>query len=140
MNGDEKLYFLSCCVEAYKMRHGMSGEAVFTLFDEKGVTQYLMEYYDVLHTQGEKWIVADIDEFIQKHQIKSTMSGKLTQDNLYLLLPGKVLAVAQMYARHHNVSVLDAMRIVYASDMYKQLEQESTKRWHEGPVSLYQTL
>ena len=75
-----------------------------------------------------------------KHQIKSTMSGKLTQDNLYLLLPGKVLAVAQMYARHHNVSVLDAMRIVYASDMYKQLEQESTKRWHEGPVSLYQTL
>ena len=140
MNGDEKLYFLSFCVEAYKMRHGMSGEAVFTLFDEKGVTQYLMEYYDVLHTQGEKWIVADIDEFIQKHQIKSTMSGKLTQDNLYLLLPGKVLAVAQMYARHHNVSVLDAMRIVYASDMYKQLEQESTKRWHEGPVSLYQTL
>ena len=100
MNGDEKLYFLSFCVEAYKMRHGMSGEAVFTLFDEKGVTQYLMEYYDVLHTQGEKWIVADIDEFIQKHQIKSTMSGKLTQDNLYLLLPGKVLAVAQMYARH----------------------------------------
>lgn len=122
------------------MRHDMSGEAVLNLFDEKGVTQYLMEYYDVLHTQGEKWIVADIDEFIQKHQIKSTMSGKLTQDNLYLLLPGKVLAVAQMYARHHNVSVLDAMRIVYASDMYKQLEQESTKRWHEGPVSLYQTL
>ena len=122
------------------MRHGMSGEAVLNLFDEKGVTQYLMEYYDVLHTQGEKWIVADIDEFIQKHQIKSTMSGKLTQDNLYLLLPGKVLAVAQMYARHHNVSVLDAMRIVYASDMYKQLEQESTKRWHEGPVSLYQAL
>ena len=140
MNGDEKLYFLSFCVEAYKMRHGMSGEAVLNLFDEKGVTQYLMEYYDVLHTQGEKWIVADIDEFIQKHQIKSTMSGKLTQDNLYLLLPGKVLAVAQMYARHHNVSVLDAMRIVYASDMYKQLEQESTKRWHEGPVSLYQAL
>ena len=68
------------------------------------------------------------------------MSGKLTQDNLYLLLPGKVLAVAEMYARHHDVSVLDAMRKVYSSDMYKQLEQESTKRWHEGPVSLYQTI
>lgn len=68
------------------------------------------------------------------------MSGKLTQDNLYLLLPGKVLAVAEMYARHHDVSVLDAMRMVYASAMYKELEQESTKRWHEGPVSLYQTV
>lgn len=68
------------------------------------------------------------------------MSGKLTQDNLYLLLPGKVLAVAEMYARHHDVSVLDAMRKVYASGMYRELEQESTKRWYEGPVSLYQTL
>lgn len=68
------------------------------------------------------------------------MSGTLTQDNLYLLLPGKVLAVAEMYARHHDVSVLDAMRKVYASDMYKQLEQESTKRWYEGPVSLFQNM
>ena len=68
------------------------------------------------------------------------MSGTLTQENLYLLLPGKVLAVAEMYAGHHDVSVLDAMRKVYASDMYKQLEQESTKRWHEGPVSLYQNM
>jgi len=53
------------------MRHDMSGEAVLNLFDEKGVTQYLMEYYDVLHTQGEKWIVADIDEFIQNHDTLS---------------------------------------------------------------------
>lgn len=68
------------------------------------------------------------------------MTGKLTQENLYLLLPGKVLAVAQMYARNHEVSLLDAMRKVYSSDMYKQLEQEHTKRWHEGPVSLYQTI
>lgn len=68
------------------------------------------------------------------------MNGTLTQDNLYLLLPGKVLAIAEMYARHHNVSTLDAMRKVYASDMYQQLEQENTKRWHEGPVSLYQNI
>lgn len=68
------------------------------------------------------------------------MTGTLTQDNLYLLLPGKVLAVAEMYARHHNVTVLDAMRKVYASAMYEQLEQEETKRWYEGPVSLYQTI
>jgi hypothetical protein len=53
------------------------------------------------------------------------MNGELTQDNLYLLLPGKVLAVAQMYARNHNVTLLDALHKVYASDMYKELEQES---------------
>ena len=75
-----------------------------------------------------------------KMQPRSLVKGELTQDNLYLLLPGKVLAVAQMYARNHNVSVLDAMHKVYASNMYKELEQESTKRWHEGPVALYQTI
>lgn len=68
------------------------------------------------------------------------LKGKLTQDNLYLLLPGKVMAVAQMYASNHDVTLLDALHKVYASEMYKELEQESTKRWHEGPVSLYQTI
>jgi hypothetical protein len=73
---------------------------------------------------------------IDVHKLK----GELTQDNLYLLLPGKVMAVAQMYARNHNVTLLDALHKVYASEMYKELEQECTKRWHEGPVSLYQTI
>ena len=66
--------------------------------------------------------------------------GTITQDNLYLLLPGKVMAVAEMYARHHNVTILDAMRKVYASDMYKRLECEDTKYWHLGTVALYQAL
>lgn len=68
------------------------------------------------------------------------MSRELTQENLYLLLPGKVLAVAEMYARHHDVTLMDAMHKVYASDMYKQLEVEKTKYWHLGPVALYQAM
>lgn len=47
------------------MRHHMSGENVMTLFDNKGVTQYLTGHFGVLHTQGEQWIVDDIDEFIR---------------------------------------------------------------------------
>ena len=45
-----------------------------------------------------------------------------------------------MLAADRHISTLDAMRLVYSSAMYKELEQESTKRWHEGPVSLYQTI
>ena len=58
--------------------------------------------------------------------------SEITQQNLYLLLPFKVSWVA--------ISTIEAIRRVYSSAMYKQLEQESTKRWHEGPVSLYQTI
>ena len=64
MQTNEKLYFLSFCVEAYKMRHKMSGEEVLAWFDSKGVTQYLLNNFGVLHTQGERWIVDEIDEFL----------------------------------------------------------------------------
>ena len=43
----------------------MSGEDVMKLFDEKGVTQYLTQHYGVLHTQGERWIVEEIEDFLQ---------------------------------------------------------------------------
>ena len=65
---------------------------------------------------------------------------QITQNNLYLLLPFKVSWVADMLSADEHISTIEAIRRVYSSAMYKQLEQESTKRWHEGPVSLYQTL
>ncbi len=65
---------------------------------------------------------------------------EITQQNLYLLLPFKVSWVADMLCADEHISVTDAIRRVYSSDMYKELEQEQTKRWHEGPVSLYQTI
>ena len=61
----EQIYFLSFCVEAYKMRHGLSGEEVLRLFDRMGVTRYLTDHCEVLHTQSKDWIVDDIDEFIR---------------------------------------------------------------------------
>ena len=63
---------------------------------------------------------------------------EVTQSNLYLLLPSKVSWLADMLCADKHISVIEAMRLIYSSDMYKQLEQESTKRWHEGPVALYQ--
>ena len=68
MNTTEPLYFLSFCVEAYKMRHHLSGADVLQLFDKTGATQYLIDGYEALHTQGEDWIVADIEEFIRLHK------------------------------------------------------------------------
>ena len=63
---------------------------------------------------------------------------KVTQNNLHLLLPSKVSWLADMLCAEMHISVIEAMRQIYSSDMYKQLEQESTKRWHEGPGALYQ--
>ena len=63
---------------------------------------------------------------------------EVNQNNLHLLLPSKASWLADMLCAEKHISVIEAMRLIYSSDMYKQLEQECTKRWHEGPVALYQ--
>lgn len=63
---------------------------------------------------------------------------KITSDNLYLLLPGKVSKMAVMYASDFGLTVTEALKRIYQSATYRQLEDEETKLWHYGPVALYQ--
>lgn len=68
------------------------------------------------------------------------MNLDITQDNLYLILPSKVSRVAEMLADDSGKSIVQAVKDIYSSDLYERLEQEHTKRWHLGPVALYQEL
>lgn len=68
------------------------------------------------------------------------MNLEITQDNLYLILPSKVSRTAEMLAADSGKSIVQAVKEIYMSDMYRRLEQESTKQWHLGPVALYQEL
>lgn len=47
--------------------------------------------------------------------------------------------MAAMYAADFGVSILEALRRIYESATYRELEDESSKLWHYGPVALYQT-
>ena len=64
----------------------------------------------------------------------------ITQDNLYLLLPSKVSWIAGMLSEDTGASVVDALRRVYNSELYRKLEVEDTKLWHEGPIALYEEI
>ena len=68
------------------------------------------------------------------------MNLDITQDNLYLILPSKVSRMAEMLADGNDISIIDAVKQIYASEVYQRLEQESTKQWHLGPVALYQEM
>lgn len=68
------------------------------------------------------------------------MNLNVTQDNLYFFLPSKVSWVAEMLSEEKNISISDAIREIYASDTYRQLEQENTKFWHLAPVALFEEL
>ena len=66
------------------------------------------------------------------------MIGKITDKNLFLILPGKVSRMARMYAEDFGVSITEALKRIYKSATYRALEKEETKLWHLGPVALYE--
>jgi hypothetical protein len=46
--------------------------------------------------------------------------------------------MASMLAEDKGISVVEAIKRLYSSAMYKKLQDESTKYWHLGPVALYE--
>jgi hypothetical protein len=46
--------------------------------------------------------------------------------------------MANMLAEDKGISLVEAMKLLYSSDVYAQLEKETTKAWHLGPVALYE--
>lgn len=66
------------------------------------------------------------------------MNLNVTQENLYLFLPSKVSWMAYILADQNNNNIVDAIKEIYSSQTYKQLETESTKLWNLGPVALCQ--
>lgn len=56
--------FVAFCIEEYGAAKKMTGEQVVDLFSRYGVTNYLVQCFEPLHTQGRQWLIAEIDEFI----------------------------------------------------------------------------
>ena len=68
------------------------------------------------------------------------MIGEVNQENLYLFLPSKVSALASMLVEYKGMTIVDAIRKIYASALYRKLQDESSKMWYLGPVALYEEL
>ena len=66
------------------------------------------------------------------------MNLNTTQQNVHLLLPSKLSWMANMLAEDKGISIVEAMKLLYSSDVYARLEKEATKAWHLGPVALYE--
>ena len=46
----------------------LSGKEVTILFAQYGVFDYIMKYFESLHTMGDNYIVNDIDEYIAEQR------------------------------------------------------------------------
>lgn len=68
------------------------------------------------------------------------MNLNITQQNIHLLLPGKLTTLAQFYAEDHECSMFEAIRLLYASPFYLRLADESSKLWQQGATTLYEEM
>ena len=57
--------FIVFCIEAYKVKNKLTGQDVYDLFEKYDVLGYLYDGYDVLHTQGDGWLMNDIEEYLK---------------------------------------------------------------------------
>lgn len=64
----------------------------------------------------------------------------INQNNLHLLLPGKISWLIACLHDDYGLSLQDSLLRIYHSELYKKLSTESTKYWHLGPVDLYREL
>lgn len=71
----KELPFIILCLEEYKNQKGLTGEGVIDLFNRYSVCEYIQSFYDALHTMGTKYIVQDIDLYIESRKAAHTAAG-----------------------------------------------------------------
>ncbi|MBQ8576474.1 MAG: DUF3791 domain-containing protein [Clostridia bacterium] len=62
---EKDLNFLVYCIEIYKQSHNLTGKEVIALFQNYGVTDYILRFAESLHTTGERYILADINDYLE---------------------------------------------------------------------------
>jgi hypothetical protein len=61
------IFIIHACAERWKK---LSPEVYALLQQADCINDYLVPYYDVLHTQGEKYLVDDVEGYLTKRGVK----------------------------------------------------------------------
>ena len=64
----EVFEFYTYCLENYAIQKGISGMRAWVVFKESGADDYVLDNYDLLHTQGVDYVMDDIQRFINRRK------------------------------------------------------------------------
>ena len=64
----EVFEFYTYCLENYVTNKQISGMRAWLLFKESGVDEFIINNYDLLHTQGLEYILDDIQRYINRRK------------------------------------------------------------------------
>lgn len=62
--------FYCYTLEKYAISKGIGGLQAFALFKEYDVDEFLLNHYDLLHTQGTGYVLDEVDRFIRRRKKK----------------------------------------------------------------------
>jgi len=62
--------FLVYCIEIYKTAYKLSGKQVIHLFNQYKIPEYIVKFYNALHTTGPEYIIEDITSLIEERRDK----------------------------------------------------------------------
>lgn len=58
--------FVAFAIEQYSHDKQISGTDAFDILSKYGVIEHLIKFYDVLHLHGNRWLMQEIDEMIER--------------------------------------------------------------------------
>ena len=64
----EVFEFYTYCLENYAVRKQISGMRAWVMFKESSADEYVIDNYDLLHTQGLEYVLDDIQRFINRRK------------------------------------------------------------------------
>ena len=64
----EVFEFYTYCLENYVIRKQISGMRAWVIFKESGADKYVIDNYDLLHTQGLEYVLDDIQRFMNRRK------------------------------------------------------------------------
>ena len=67
---NEEFEFYTYSLEKYAQAKDLTGLQAFARFKRYGVDDFLIDHYDLLHTQGTGYVIDEIDRFIQRRKRK----------------------------------------------------------------------
>ena len=60
---NEKIKYLIFCMETYKQHRNLTGAQVYVVFKKYHFDEYIIDLYELLHIQGTKRLLEELDEY-----------------------------------------------------------------------------
>ena len=65
---DKEGKFLIYCIERYRQIKGLTGAEVIGLFNQYGIMEFVRQFFELLHINGDEYIVKEIDDYIAEQK------------------------------------------------------------------------